>query len=342
MSASTSTTKPKVLLCGTIEHAHKEWEELGEIAQLEVLEGSLERDKFIEALKTKYNDVTAIYRTLFSVTQTGRFDKELIAELPPTLKYICNFGAGYDQIDVDALTERNIQLSNTPNAVDRGTADTAFFLTLGILRNFAWGAHQLRQNVWLKDVELGHDPVSKVLGIVGMGGIGRAYRDRAKAFGFKKIIYYNRRRLSPELEKDSEYCSSLDELFKQADVISLSVPLNSETKHLINKDTIAKMKDNVYIVNTARGPVIDEDALVEGLESGKIAGAGLDVFEHEPKIHPGLLNNHKTLLLPHMGTHSVESRYDMEKLVLDNIRSALTTGKVITMVSEQVKDGRFA
>lgn len=340
--SSATTNKPKVLLCGTIEHAKKEWEDLSSIAELAVLDGSLSREQIIEALKTKYKDVVAIYRTLFSAQQTGRFDKEMIAALPPTVKYVCNFGAGYDQIDVDALTERNIQLSNTPKAVDRGTADTTFYLTLGILRNFAWGAYQLRQNNWLKDVELGHDPVSKVLGIVGMGGIGQAFRDRAKAFGFKKIIYYNRTRLSPELEKDTEYCSSLDDLFKQADVISLNLPLNENTRHLINKDTIDKMKDNVYIVNTARGPIIDEDALVEGLESGKIAGVGLDVFENEPKIHPGLLNNHKALLLPHMGTHSVESRYEMEVLVIDNIRSALTTGKVITMVPEQVKDGRFA
>lgn len=336
MSTSTSTpiNKPKILLCGEIVHAQKEWESLNDIAQLIIMD-SQTRSEFLHDLTTKYSDITAIYRTLFSVKVTGRYDKELIEHLPKSLKFIGHFGAGYDQIDVQSLSNKGIQISNTPNAVDPGTADTNIFLILGALRNFNWGQHQLRQNKWLKDVELGHDPQGKILGIVGMGGIGRAVRDRALPFGFKKIIYYNRRRLDPHLEKDSEYCESLETLLSTADVISLNLPLNEHTKHTINKKTISLMKDGVVIVNTARGPVINEEDLVEALNSGKIGAVGLDVFENEPQIHPGLLNNQKTLLLPHMGTHSIESRFDMENLVIQNLRSGLTTGKLITLVPEQ-------
>ncbi|VVT55367.1 uncharacterized protein SAPINGB_P004561 [Magnusiomyces paraingens] len=333
MSTSTSP-KPKILLLGEIIHAQKEWQGLSDIAELVTAE-SKNREEFIHDLSTKYSDVTAIYRTLFSVGITGRFDEDLVRHFPKSLKFVGHFGAGYDQIDVHALSAQGIQISNTPNAVVPGTADTNIFLVIGALRNFSYGQYQLRQNKWLSSVELGHDPQGKVLGILGMGGIGQAVRDRAVPLGFDKIIYYNRRRLPADLEKDSEYKPTIDELLAEADVISINVPLNKETKHLINKETISKMKDGVVIVNTARGPVINEQDLVDGLESGKIGAVGLDVFEHEPVINPGLLNNPRTLLLPHMGTHSYESRFDMENLVIENLRSGLTTGKLITLVPEQ-------
>lgn len=330
----TGSSIQKILLCGEIYHAKKELEDLEKEYEV-IVPTSKSREEFIKDLQTKYTDFSVLYRTFSSYCYTGQIDEELVSYFPKNLKAIANFGAGYDQVDVLPLTKRGIQLSNTPKAVDRGTADTAIYLMLGALRNFAFGSHQLRENKWLEGVSLGHDPVGKVLGIVGMGGIGRAIRDRAAPFGFEKIIYYNRRRLDPELEGDSEYVSNLDELFAKADVISLSVPLSKETFHMVDKDSIAKMKTGVVIVNTARGPVINEEDLVEGLKSGKIGAVGLDVFENEPKIHPGLINDPRTLLLPHMGTHSYESRYDMEVLGLGNVKSALETGKVITLVPDQ-------
>lgn len=326
-------TKQKILLCGKIHHAHKELEQLKQEYEV-IVPTSKDRKEFIHDLDTKYTDFEVIYRTFSSYEYTGQFDEELMSHMPKTLKAIANFGAGYDQLDVPALTKRHVQLANTPSAVDRGTADTAIYLLLGALRNFAFGSHQLRQGKWLQDVSLGHDPVGKVLGIVGMGGIGRTFRDRVLPFEFKKIIYYNRSRLSPELEKGAEYVS-LDQLYAESDVISLNLPLSPETRYLINKDTIAKMKDGVVIINTARGPVINEEDLVEGLKSGKIGSVGLDVFENEPEIHPYLLKDPKALLLPHMGTHSYESRYDMEALGLKNVKSVLETGKVITLVNDQ-------
>lgn len=335
---TTSTSKPKILLIGKIRHANKEWNELSDIAEL-VVGDFQNREEFLKAITEKYTDITAIYRTLDSVRLSGRFDKELIDHLPKSVKYICHFGAGYDQVDVTHLTERGIKFSNTPDAVAPATADANIYLMIGAIRRFALGSNGVRENTWDKGIPLGNDPKSRVLGIVGMGSIGRTVRDRAVPFGFKKIIYYNRRRLSPELEQGAEYKSTFDELIKEADVISLNLPLNKDTHHLVDKESFAKMKDGVVIVNTARGAIINEEDLVQALKSGKVGAVGLDVFEHEPNPHPELAKNPNALLLPHMGTHTYESRYDMEVTVIKNLRSCLTTGNVIDTVPEQY--GKF-
>lgn len=329
-----ATTKAKVLLLGTIKYAHAEWQALQQIAQVVTLE-SKSREEFLTDLKGKYADIVAIYRTVQSAKVTGLFDEEIANAMPESLKYLCHNGAGYDQIAVKYFTPRGIKVSHTPGAVDAATADTNLYLLLGALRNFAHGALTLKEGKWLKGVEIGHDPEGKVLGIIGMGGIGRAVRDRVVPLGFSKVLYYNRSRLAPQLEKDSVYVGSIDELIAQSDVISLNCPLNEETRHLINKDRLAKAKDGVVIVNTARGPVIDEAALADALESGKVGAVGLDVFENEPIVHPGLLKNPRALMLPHMGTFTTESRKKMEVLVIDNIRAGIETGSLITQVPEQ-------
>lgn len=327
-------SKPQVLLLGTVHFAQKEYQALSDVAELVELT-SKNREEFIQDLHGKYSNVVAVYRTFPSVAITGRFDEELSKHIPKSFKFICGHGAGYDQIDVPFYTALGIKIANTPGAVDGATADTHMYLILGALRNFAFGAHQLRQKQWLKDVEIAHDPKGKVLGIVGMGGIGQTLRDRCVPFGFSKIVYYNRRRLAPELEKDSVYVEKLDDLLAQVDVLALNCPLTDETYKLINKDTLSRMKDGVVITNTARGKVIDEAALVEALNSGKVSAVGLDVFEDEPNVNEGLLNNPRALLLPHMGTHAVETRKTMEILVIDNIRAGLTTGNVLTLVFDQ-------
>lgn len=323
----------QVLICGEIYHAKKELNDLKNHYNVQHAT-SKSREEFIQDLKTKYSRTEAIYFHHGFFKIIGSLDKDLIVHFPNTVKAVCTRSAGYDKFDFEALAEQNIQLANTPTAVDRGTSETALYLTLGALRNFSEGAHHLRQGKWKNNLPLGNSVYGKVLGIIGMGGIGRTYRDCVAPLGFKKVIYYNRSRLSPELEKDSEYVE-LDQLYAQSDVIALSVPLSQETYHLITKDTISKMKTGVVIINTSRGAVIKESDLVEGLKSGKIKSVGLDVFEYEPKIHPYLLDNQKVLLLPHMGAHSVETSYDMEVLTLENIRSALETGNVITLVNEQ-------
>lgn len=243
-------------------------------------------------------------------------------------------GAGYDPIDVKACSQRRppLRISNVPTAVNDATADTAIFLMLGALRNFNASMHALRQGAWRgkQPVTLGHDPQGKILGILGMGGIGRNISVKATAFGMS-TIYHNRRKIEDET---IEYVS-FEDLLKRSDVLSLNLPLNSETRHIISTSQLEMMKPTSIIINTARGAVLDEAALVEALDNGTIAGAGLDVFEEEPKIHPGLLQNVNVTLLPHMGTHTVETKRKMEERTIENIREALEKGRLMNPIPEQ-------
>jgi D-3-phosphoglycerate dehydrogenase len=166
-----------------------------------------------------------------------------------------------------------------------------------------------------------------------MGGIGRNLKKKAEAFGMR-VIYHNRRQLSEELAAGAEYVT-FDELLAKSDVISLNLPLNKHTRHIISKAEFEKMKDGVVIVNTARGAVMDEEALVQALDSGKVYSAGLDVFEEEPKVHPGLIRNPNVLLVPHMGTWTVETQTAMEEWAIENVRLAIETGKLKSPVPEQ-------
>ncbi|KAK9468306.1 D-isomer specific 2-hydroxyacid dehydrogenase [Lipomyces arxii] len=333
-SSTTSFTmsKPHILLLGNISHAKAEWEALSDIATLSVCD-SANREEFIKDLKGKYSDIVAVYRTFVSVGITGRFDAELIKNLPSTFKYICHNGAGYDQIDVGPCTAAGIHISNCPSTVDDATADVNMFLILGALRSFNQAMNSLRAGNWNRGASLSHDPEGKTLGILGMGGIGRAVKQRAEAFGMT-VQYYNRKELPAELSGGAKYVG-FDELLATSDVLSLNLPLNANTRHTINKDAFAKMKDGIVIVNTARGAVMDEAALVDALASGKVSNAGLDVFEAEPSIHPGLMSNDKVILLPHMGTLTYETQKKMEVQVIDNIRAALTSAKLNTIVPEQ-------
>ena len=213
------------------------------------------------------------------------------------------------------------------------------FLLLGALRNFNTSMAALRRGEWKGKTPpaLGHDPQGKILGILGMGGIGRNMKKKAEAFGMT-IIYHNRTELDSETAAGAKYVS-FEELLKTSDVLSLNLPSNPKTRHIISTEQFKLMKPTCVIVNTARGAVIDEAALVDALDQELIAGVGLDVFEEEPKIHPGLVKNEKAMLLPHMGTWTGETQKKMEVLVIDNIRSALTGKGLISMVPEQKEKG---
>ncbi|ODQ60511.1 hypothetical protein WICANDRAFT_89403 [Wickerhamomyces anomalus NRRL Y-366-8] len=331
------TVKPLILHLDPIRYAQKPWEEFEEIAQVVHIGDDYTRDQFIKDLKGKYSNVEGIARGYLTGQKVGRFDEDLAQHFPPTLKFIAHQGSGYDQCDVEPLRKRGIQLSNCPNIVNNSTADAHIYLMLGAMRNFGAGHDALLGGNWPilgfgAGVKEGWNPSGKVLGIIGMGGIGQAVRDRAKPFGFQKIVYYNRSRLPPNLEQDSVYVESIEELVTIADVISLNIPLNSTTHHLVSDDLITKMKDGVVIVNTSRGAVIDESSLIKHLKSGKIGAAGLDVFENEPHPPSELLNLSNVVSLPHMGTHAVQTVYDMENWVIENLRSGLTTGKMLSVV----------
>ncbi|EHL01238.1 putative 2-hydroxyacid dehydrogenase UNK4.10 [Glarea lozoyensis 74030] len=224
-------------------------------------------------------------------------------------------GAGYDQIDVNACTKADIRVSNVPTAVDDATADTNMFLILGALRGFNTSLFALRNGHWKGSPPppLGHDPQGKVIGILGMGGIGRNLMKKASAFGMT-TQYHNRTKLSDELSGGAKY---------------------KQTRHIISTAEFEKMKKGVVITNTARGAVMNEDALVKALENGQVWSAGLDVFEEEPKVHPGLVGNPHVMLLPHMGTWTVETQTKMEVWCINNVKSAIEKGKLMSPVGEQ-------
>ncbi|KAF2796240.1 glyoxylate reductase [Melanomma pulvis-pyrius CBS 109.77] len=329
-------TRAKVLLLGEIEHAHESWNALSNLAELTNPRARTRAEFLQQCIDGKLDGVLAIYRTFASVDITGRFDEELVGVLPTTVRFICHNGAGYDQIDVHACTRRGIKVSNTPTAVDDATADVNMFLILGALRRFNTSMTALREGKWRgsRPPPLGHDPEGKTLGILGMGGIGRNLRKKAAAFSMR-IVYHNRNRLSEELAEGAEYVS-FEELLRISDVISLNLPLNKETRHKISTHEFSLMKKGVVIVNTARGAVIDEAALVEALDSGHVASVGLDVYEDEPTVHPGLIANPHVILVPHMGTWTVETQTAMEEWNIANVRSALETGALRSVVPEQL------
>ncbi|KAH8808318.1 D-isomer specific 2-hydroxyacid dehydrogenase [Xylogone sp. PMI_703] len=327
--------KPAVLLLGQIDHAEKEWAAVSEIATV-ISPKARNRAEFIEECKSgAFDEVLVAYRTFASVDITGFIDQELVEALPKSLKFITHNGAGYDQIDVHACTARDIRVSNVPTAVDDATADVNMFLILGALRGFNTSMLALRAGHWRGSPPppLGHDPQGKVLGILGMGGIGRNLMKKAAAFGMT-TQYYNRTKLSDELSGGVKYVS-FDELLATSDVLSLNLPLNKSTHHIISTPEFNRMKTGVVIVNTARGAVMDEAALVEALDSGKVWSAGLDVFEEEPKVHPGLIANPNVMLVPHMGTWTIETQTKMEVWCIDNLRAAIETGKLKSPVAEQ-------
>lgn len=267
---------------------------------------------------------------------TGRFDQELIDVLPSSLRFVAHNGAGYDSIDAFACANRGIAVSNTPGAVDASTADTTLFLIIGALRRIHVPATALRAGKWRGRMCLTHEPEGKTLGILGMGGIGTAVARRAIPFGMR-IQYHNRNRVAAGQNTAGAKYVSFEELLKTSDIISVHLPLNASTRGLISREQFARMKDGVVLINTARGPIVNEDALVEALESGKVWGAGLDVHEHEPMIHPGLIGNENCVLLPHVGTGTLETQRKMEVLVCENIKTALERGHMKTPVAETKK-----
>ncbi|KAM4064423.1 d-isomer specific 2-hydroxyacid dehydrogenase, NAD binding domain-containing protein [Hirsutella rhossiliensis] len=335
---NSASPRPGVLMLGTVHHAKPELEKLSEVASIEQVTSGTRQGFIRECDAGTYSHVVAISRTYDSVAITGRFDAELISHLPASVKFLSHNGAGYDQIDVNACTERGISVSNTPGAVDAATANTAIFLMLGALRR-AWVPQlAVREGKWRGDSALGRDPDGLTLGILGMGGIGTATAKRAAAFGFR-LQYHNRSRVAglDELfaEQGAPRYVSFEELLRTSHVISVHLPLGPATRGLIGAKELDAMKDGVVIVNTARGPIIDEAALVSALESGKVRSVGLDVYEKEPEIHPGLLKHPGTMLLPHIGTATVDTQRRMEVLVIDNVKSAVTRGKLLTQVPEQ-------
>ena len=243
-----------------------------------------------------------------------KVDREVI-DRGERLKIIANYGAGYDDIDADYAASRDIPVTNTPTAVTEATAEIAFGLMLSLLRNITFCDRQLRHNkdfVWgMLKAHTGHSLYGKTLGLIGLGRIGRAVARRAIVSGMK-VIYHQRHPLFPAVEREvgAKYYE-LNALLAEADIVSLHVPLTDSTRHLIGASQLHQMKPSAYLINTARGPVVDQAALIHHIQEGRLAGAGLDVFAEEPYVPDALLAMDRVVLTPHIGTETIEARIAM-------------------------------
>ncbi|KAH7334752.1 2-hydroxyacid dehydrogenase [Rhizoctonia solani] len=294
---------------------------------------SKSRAQFYEELSTTYAGITGIYRHNTSADYIGIFDKELVDKLPSSVKWIAHNGAGYDQIDVAACKARGIGVSNTPGAVDDGTATTALYLLISACRQFSIAERNVREGKWKSDLRPAHDPSALTLGILGMGGIGGHFAKLARAFPMKRILYHSRNPVKDAPEW-AEYYSDKEKMLAEIDVLSIHVPLNEKTVHLVDEKAIRTMKKGSIIINTARGKVIDEEALIRALEDGHLYAAGLDVYPNEPQVNPKLFTFRNVTLLPHMGTETQESQHGMEVRALGNLKDFLENKPVKDTVWE--------
>ena len=289
-------------------------------ARLNVEDKPFGQSELTDALKTAH---------VLVPTVTDRIDRALISQAGPQLKLIANFGNGVDNIDLDTARARSIIVTNTPGVLTEDTADMTMALILAVPRRLAEGTAMLKDTRkawtgWSPTSMLGHRIFGKRLGIIGMGRIGQAVARRAKAFGLQ-VHYHNRRRVPEAVEQELEatYWDSLDQMLARMDIISVNCPHTPATYHLLSARRLKLLKPSAYVVNTARGEVIDENELARLIEAGQIAGAGLDVFEHEPAINPKLLASDRVVALPHMGSATLEGRIDMGEKVIINIKTFL-------------------
>ncbi|HVJ43216.1 MAG TPA: D-glycerate dehydrogenase [Dongiaceae bacterium] len=264
------------------------------------------------------------------VTPTDKLTPELLEKLPANVKMIATFSVGYEHINLDAAKKRGLVVSNTPDVLTDATADIALLLMLGAARRAYEGERAVREATWKSwstGYMLGVHMTGKRLGIFGMGRIGQAVAKRARAFDME-IHYSNRRRLSADLELGATFHANPDDLLPHCDFLSINAPGGPETNHWLNATRIAKLPDNAIVVNTARGPLVDDAALIAALKSGKLFAAGLDVFEGEPNINPAYRELSNVFLLPHLGSATVETRNAMGFKALDNI-DAFFAGKTL-------------
>lgn len=258
-------------------------------------------------------------------TITDTIDAGLLAQAGEKLKLIANYGAGFDHIDVATARQRGILVSNTPGVSTEDTADMVMALMLAVIRRIPEGLHLMQSGGWTgwsPMANLGGRLGGRRLGILGMGRIGQAVARRARAFGLQ-VHYHNRKRLRPEIEAEHEatYWESLDQMLARVDIVSVNCPHTPSTFHLLNARRLKLMKPSAVVVNTSRGEVIDQNALTRALRAGELAGAGLDVYEHGTDINPRLVDLPNVVLLPHMGSATVEGRVEMGEKVIINIKT---------------------
>jgi len=297
-------------------------------------EGVMARHQLLAEVAGKAGAITLL---------TDRVDEEFLDAAGPQLKIVANYAVGFDNIDVEACTRHGVLASNTPEVLTETTADTAFALMMAAARRIAEGDRFVRSGapwVWGPLMMLGQDVHHATLGIVGFGRIGQALARRARGFSMR-VLYHDMYRPPAEVERElgADY-RDLEDLLHESDFVSLHTSLTPQTRHLINARRLALMKPTAVLVNTSRGPVIDEQALAEALRQGQIFAAGLDVFEREPDVHPGLLACDNAVLIPHLGSATVKTRLAMAGLAVDNLLAALEDRHPPTLLNPQAWEQR--
>jgi glyoxylate reductase len=311
-------------------------EAVGERFDADVWDGemAMPRDKLLDRIQGKVGAITLL---------TELVDAEVLEAAGPGLVIVANYAVGFDNIDVDECTRRGVLATNTPEVLTETTADTAWALLMAAARRIPEGNRFLRSRtpwIWGPEMMLGQDVHGKVLGIVGFGRIGQAVARRGGGFGMR-VIYFDVARPPAEVEREvgAEY-RELDQLLAEADFISVHVALTPETRHLFGAEEFKQMKPTAVIVNTSRGPVIDEAALAEALAGGELFAAGLDVFEKEPEVHERLLDLDNAVVIPHLGSATVETRDAMGMLAVENVTAALEGRRPPTLLNPEAWEAR--
>ena len=308
------------LLRSNEERISKLWE-----AKLNLNDEIYSQNKLIELSK----DCDGILSSILD-----KIDEETINKLTDSVKIISNFAVGFGNIDIQTARKKNIIVTNTPDVLTDATAEIAMLLILGAARRASEGLKWARNKnwKWSADFLIGKQLEGSRLGILGMGRIGRAVALRAKAFGMQ-IHYHNRSRLKTDLEAGANYHDSIQSLFSVSDILSINCPATPETTNIINKKTLEFFPEGAIITNSARGDMIDDEAMVKALISGRIFALGLDVYKGEPNIHPGYLNQPNVFILPHLGSATKKTRTAMANLAIDNIEEFFKTGNCKNMVN---------
>ncbi len=331
-----SAERPPILvtrhLIPGVEHA------LRERCEVDLYEGefAIPREELLERIRGKVAAVTML---------TERIDAELLDAAGPALRIVANHAVGYDNVDVPECTSRGVLVSNTPDVLTETTADLTWALLLAAARRIAEGDRFLRSQtpwIWGPTMMLGQDVHGKTLGVLGFGRIGQAVARRGKGFGMH-VLYEDVVEAPEEVVRElAAERVGFDELLERSDVITVNVALTPETRHLFGEEQFRRMKPTAILINSSRGPVVDEEALAAALRSGEIFAAGLDVFEREPEVHPDLLACPSAVIVPHLGSASVETRTAMGMLAAENVFAALEGRRPPTLLNPEAWEGRQA
>ncbi|KAH9917532.1 D-isomer specific 2-hydroxyacid dehydrogenase [Fomitopsis serialis] len=329
---------PRLVLCDPVAYKDECKAMFEGVAEVLQLDQPANRDDFIRSLHPggQLEGAIGLFERNQSIGRIGRFDEELISRLPPTIKWIAHLGAGYDKVDVVACKERGIGVSNTPGAVDDATATTALYLLISALRGFSAAERSLRAGNWKTShsAAAAHDLTRRTVAILGLGGIGLRFAELVHAFPMR-VLYHNRRKVTTAPEWCEYYDKEhFDDMLAQADVLSVHVPFTEETRNIVDDRMIRKLKKGAVIINTARGQVIEEEAMMQALKDGHLSAVGLDVFYNEPNIDPRWYDIPNAVLLPHVGTATADSVKKMELRALGNLRDFVLVGKGTDLVPE--------